>query len=271
MSKNIRTKKNKPVSGTREWAAHSVNIQQHCENDCRYCYAKASAIRFHRATFDSWKNPVLNMKAVNTKRRKLDGTIMFPTTHDITPFNLLPSIGVLKSLLKVGNNVLVVSKPRIECVKAICSSLDGFQDQLLFRFTIGSANDKVLGFWEPNASKFDERIECLKYAKNNGWKTSVSCEPMLDNHIGDVIEATRDFVTDAIWLGKPNKLLLRAAFNTCDDGETLKASRALLEIFTDEFVLDLYRQYKDDPMIKWKDSIKQVVGLERPTIKGMDV
>ena len=27
--------------GTQEWAASNVNIQDGCEHDCRYCYAKS--------------------------------------------------------------------------------------------------------------------------------------------------------------------------------------------------------------------------------------
>ncbi len=42
--------KTKPPTGTQEWAASNVNIQDGCEHDCRYCYAKTMAIRFKRAT-----------------------------------------------------------------------------------------------------------------------------------------------------------------------------------------------------------------------------
>ena len=30
----------RPATGTREWAASNVNIQDGCEHDCLYCYAK---------------------------------------------------------------------------------------------------------------------------------------------------------------------------------------------------------------------------------------
>jgi hypothetical protein len=33
----------------------------------------------------------------------------------------------------------------------------------------------------------------------------------------------------------------------------------------------LYARHRDDTVIKWKDSIKKVVGIERPTEKGLDV
>jgi len=35
--------------------------------------------------------------------------------------------------------------------------------------------------------------------------------------------------------------------------------------------MDLYSRYKDEGNIKWKESIKKVVGLEIPVEKGLDV
>jgi hypothetical protein len=32
----------------------------------------------------------------------------------------------------------------------------------------------------------------------------------------------------------------------------------------------LYRRHRNDPLIKWKDSIKSVVGLSRPAAAGLD-
>ena len=263
----------KPVSGTKEWACHSVNIQTGCENDCRYGYCKAQAIRFGKATPESWSHPVINQKAVNQKRRKLDGTVMYPTQHDITPANLLPSIGVLCKMLAAGNKVLIVSKPHLECVQAMVTQLDQWRGRVLFRFTIGSVDDDVLGFWEPHAPKFGERLKALRHAYANGFETSVSCEPMLDDHVRDVIEEVRPYVTDAVLIGKPNKLMLRAGMNMGslpEASETIKRANILISTFTDDFVWTLYRQYDDDQMVKWKDSIKQVIGLPRPTVKGMD-
>jgi hypothetical protein len=34
---------------------------------------------------------------------------------------------------------------------------------------------------------------------------------------------------------------------------------------------DLYARHRYDPKIKWKDSIKAVVGLRRPTAAGLDL
>ena len=39
---------------------------------------------------------------------------------------------------------------------------------------------------------------------------------------------------------------------------------------TDAAIRVLYRRHCRDPLIKWKDSIKSVVGLSRPAEVGLD-
>jgi hypothetical protein len=211
------------------------------------------------------------MTSIGKGRGKKTGTVMFPTAHDITPANINHCVVVLRKLVKAGNKVLIVSKPHLSCIQHICSYLDGFQNNVLFRFTIGSADDAVLKRWEPGAPPFAERIECLKFARqHNDWATSVSCEPMLDRNVSVVIEAARPYVTDAIWLGKPNKITTRLVMNNPGNPDAKAMGDELEAMFPDDFIWALYNQYKNDPMIKWKDSIKAVVGLERSMVKGLD-
>jgi len=264
----------KPVSGTKEWAASNFNIQLGCEHDCRYCYAKSVAIRFNRATPETWKEErILPDKcAKNFGKRK--GTIMFPTTNDITPGNLPNSLGVLKKMLLAGNDVLVVSKPHLDCIVSLCHNLTDHQDQILFRFTIGSGNDNVLAFWEPGAPGFSERLAALTYACKTGYKTSVSMEPILDTDEDDIVvlvEQLDPWVTDSIWLGKMNSVERRLKLNGEWNEATERMAAALMVSQTDYCIKKLYARLKDHPDVKWKESIKKVVGLEVPTEKGLDV
>jgi DNA repair photolyase len=257
--------------GTGEWATTNVNIQAGCDNDCRYCYAKAIAIRFHRATPESWSTPELNDGTVQKGYGKRSGTIMFPSTHDIAPVNIDACVVVLVKILAAGNRVLIVTKPQLACVKRLCLDLKGYKKQILFRFTICSADDNVLGFWEPGAPSFDERLQALKWAHAAGFKTSVSCEPMLDARIDRVIAAVKPYVTDAIWLGRANRLRHIVAVNCPDDDEVRRQTNKLIELQDDDRMRALYEQYREHPKVKFKDSIKKVVGLERPVTKGLDV
>ena len=257
--------------GTQEWAKSNVNIQTGCENDCRYCYAKCMAIRFKRATPDSWSMPILNPASVSKGYRRRTGRIMFPTSHDITDCNVDSSLAVLTKMLQAGNDVLIVSKPRISVTERLTAELAPYQDQITFRFSIGSASSETLRFWEPGAPDFSQRLRSLMLAFEAGFQTSVSCEPMLDREIDLVVSAVRPYVTDTIWLGKANRLRSIIPLSCPNDNMVAAAAEKLIAWQSDDAILALYERFKDDSQIKWKDSIKKVVGLDRPNETGLDI
>lgn len=261
----------KKVFGAHEWADKTANCINGCKHDCRYCYSKSMAIRFKRKTSKNWKSEEIRNHQLIKKFSKHSGSYMYPSSHDIHPDNLDANINFLNNLLISGNQLLIVSKPHFRCIKTICEKFQKYKKQILFRFTIGSADSEVLKFWELGAPEFEERLKCLKFAFENGFKTSISCEPMLDNRINKVIDAVLPFTTDAIWLGKANFLLGRIKINGYSDKKTLKKANELIAWQSDENMVSLYENYKDNPKIKWKESIKKIVGLDLPTERGLDI
>ena len=248
----------KNTYGTREWSAKTLNFLNGCKNDCLYCYAKTMAIRFKRNTPENWKNEVVRTQDLIKTVPHLKGTVMFPSSHDITVEHLNESIKMLENILKSGNAVLVVSKPVYECIQRICETFTTYKDKILFRFTIGSTDSQVLKFWEPNAPSFEERLECLALAFRMGYQTGVSSEPLLDRNVDDLVTILRPYITDSIWIGKPNNFLYRTRINGHNDPETIARCNELLSWISDpDFLLDLYNKYKDNPMIRWKESIRQ--------------
>lgn len=225
------------------------------------CYAKADALRWKRIESpDDWEKPVLNQKVLNKPVGKRKGVIMFPTTHDLLPEYLTEIIYFLGKILSAGNQVLIASKPHLKVISAICEEFREYKDQVLFRFSIGSCYHDVLEFWEPGAPKFDERLHCLEHAFMRGWRTSVSCEPMLDGNIDEVIDITRSYVTDSIWLGKMNFAERRIKMNfNCGLINLVERLQTIHITQSDKAILRLYNRYKDDPLIKWKESIRKVV------------
>jgi hypothetical protein len=51
----------------------------------------------------------------------------------------------------------------------------------------------------------------------------------------------------------------------------MERTRQLKDSLSDGYILDLYSKYKDNPQIKWKDSIKKIVGIEIPIEPGLDI
>ncbi|MCK9404405.1 MAG: hypothetical protein M0Q26_13525 [Chitinophagaceae bacterium] len=262
---------NLTVFGTKEWAPQSANIVEGCSNNCKYCYAREMAVRFGRREPDKWNMEVYRADWASKKYNPTNGRIMFPSTHDITKGNLSWVIQFLSRILEAGNEVLIVTKPQPECIKSICDSFRQYRDKIMFRFTIGSLDDRVLSFWEPGASKFTERLLSIQYAYFNGYKTSVSCEPMLDGHPELLAEVFLPYVTDAMWFGKPNFLIRRLSRNGFVDNISYKAAMTLQQTFSDDFIHKLFCRYESNPKIKWKESIKKVLNISIPEEIGLDV
>ena len=265
-----RMKNEKQVFGTYEWAVENANFISGCRHNCKYCYSREMAIRFKRKTTLNWQNEEVNFKQLEKNAKKVNGVIMFPSSHDITPENLTNSIKFLKKLLNHDNEILIVTKPHLVVIKTICKEFKAYKNKILFRFTIGSKNSETLKFWEPNAPDYEERKQCLIYAFSKGFSTSVSCEPMLDENTVELVEELTPFVTNSIWLGKMNFLLRRLNMNGINDLETIEKAKKLIEIQSDGNIKRLYDQLFANDKVKWKESIKKVVKIEISTIKGQD-
>jgi DNA repair photolyase len=247
-------------TGTREWSEISYNIQSGCQHNCLYCYAKENALRFKRIqNHEEWEQERIREKAVNRTWSKMDGVIMFPTTHDITASNLLEVITTLKNMLTAGNRVLIVSKPHLVCIVNLCKELEDYKNQILFRFTIGTLYYDLSSFWEPGAPMPDERISCLEHAFKLGYETSVSMEPMLSgaNEAIRVYKRVVPYVTDTIWIGKMNKVRSRVDMSIPDNKLMVEQIEYMQR---DEAIQKLVEDLKDEPKVRWKDSIKRVIG-----------
>ena len=260
-----------PPTGTQEWAASNVNIQDGCEHDCRYCYAKTMAIRFKRATPATWLHPKLRPHDLIKRFTKRSGRIMFPTAHDITDRNIDACLTVLDRMLAAGNEILIVSKPRISCIERLCTELRPYRSRIVFRFSIGSTDDAVLSYWEPGAPAFKDRLAALQLAYATDFETSVSGEPMLDGDPDALVAAVSRYVTNSIWLGKINRLRHILPANCPGDAAAARRGDRLVLSQSDEAIRALYARHRHDPLIKWKDSIKKVIGLRRPLDAGRDL
>jgi hypothetical protein len=180
--------------------------------------------------------------------------------------------------------VLVVTKPDPWVIEWLCDylthtpDLDLFppnpQQKILFRFTIGSNDSRTLKFWEPHAPSYEERLYALMWAHKNGWLTSVSMEPLLSTELDAVVQqvaAMSPYVTDAIWIGRMNNPAARIKMNLGRMPDRVAVVlKQLLDSQNDERIWELYNRLKDNTKVRWKESIKKVVGLELATEAGLD-
>ena len=269
ISNIYKAKQKRNRHGTSEWSVKTINCCTGCSHDCLYCYAKEMAIRFKQVTASQWPLEHIRPKDVSKLHKKYDGQVMFPSSHDITPNNLDACLIVMKTLLVTGNRVLVVSKPHLECIEAICEILKPYKRRILFRFTIGACDDRILSYWEPNAPRYDERKQCLIYAHKARFRTSVSVEPMLDStSIDTLISELLPYVTNSIWIGTMNHT---GRFGKDADPLLQQAIKAIQMGQSDSNIKAIYQRHKNNPMIKWKAEIKKIVGIPLPKKSGMDI
>jgi len=259
----------KSISGTREWAVAEINCSAGCPHDCRYCYARVAALkRGTISTPEQWKESRVVSEMVAVEHPRYPGQVMFPTAHDIVEENLDASLQVIGGLLAAGNRVLIVSKPSVLCIERICDAFAEEREHLLFRFTITARNDDILSFWEPGAPAYRERRRALELAFSRGFATSVSIEPMLDSSdVKELITELSPFATHSIWIGTMNKIDERVLISC--DRTAAEVARIRFEQ-SDERIRELFESLQDHPLIRWKESIKRVVGLELLSESGLD-
>jgi len=255
-------------AGTMEWAVRTVNCITGCAHNCRYCYGRGMAVRYGQVRHEEWVNQKVRWTDVRKKYSYKKGTVMFPSSHDITPPTLLPCMIVLCKLLEAGNRVLIVSKPHLVCIESICRAFQLYKDQILFRFTIGAMNNEILSYWEPNAPSYEERKEALRHAFEKGYQTSVSVEPMLDSdHIEPLVGDLDPFVTNAIWIGIMNHLR-----NIKVEGEIeMAALERIKEGQSRDRIIPIHEALKGNPKIKWKSHIKLIVDIPLSKEAGQDM
>ena len=252
-------RKSKRKGGHSDWTKPENNVSfcSGCENDCIYCYGRYFAARRNQIAPNHWSKMKIREHHVTKKRTLHAGLIGLPSTHDILPSNLDATLLVLGKLLRAGNKVLIMSKPRLDCIKRLCSACEFFKDTILFRFTIGAMDDDILGFWEPNAPTYEERKECLAYARNQGFQTSVSMEPMLDTeNLDALIKALRPLVSDKIWLGTMEYLdWIGTRIKADSKGELERLEQGQ----TPDKLVSIFNRYEDDPMIEWKTVALKII------------
>lgn len=249
------------TSGTKEWADSNINIYSGCSHDCKYCYAKKMAYRYHRiADMSEWKTMVLNLTALSKNVPNKEGRIMFPSTHDITPETLDPCMQKIDQILAAGNSVLITTKPHLDCIKAICDRFTERREQIQFRITMGHYDPEALKFWEPGAPSPKERNAALRYAFDAGYKTSISMEPLLTTAPLKLIIPINEYVTESIWIGVMNHVS-KHDFADSEEKYYLKIQQTRSPKFLTDLKKELldYEKLHRQNKIRYKDSIRNIL------------
>lgn len=193
-----------PKGAAREYGDYALNIYTGCPHQCFYCFAP-SVLRKTKQTFYSCVEPRKNIIAELQKQLESenikDKLIHLCFTCDPYPRHHDNNITreVIKLIKMSGNHVQILTKN----ADSIKRDFDLFNDKDWIGTTISCDNLNAEEF-EPLASNPKERIKMIKSAKNMGFNTWLSCEPVINpNTIYEILKCYSFFI-DKINIGKLN-------------------------------------------------------------------
>ena len=252
-----------------------------CYLHCRYCEHGLRPIRASRPPPDAdtpeprdFRDRRHYWDLASATRRRITRTVIFPGRHEVRPANLQPCGEMIGSLLAAGCQVVVCTRASFRCVAALCHVLQRKTDLLAFRVCLGSADDNLLGFWEPGTPSVQERVEALEYAQRVGFQTSVAIDPILDTTVAGIartIETVSPYVTDTVWLGTLHNLFYALACNGWGDAETCGRAHelaALLSPWYGNEIRGLTRKY---PRVRLSSALEAKLSLlEEDAMHGLN-
>lgn len=197
-----------PRGRAREYSPLALNVYNKCDHNCKYCYVPIIRKKYGLDTFSGEVHPRYGILTEVWKEAKkysfgkqvllcfmgdpyCRADVEYKTTRD-----------VLKALLKNQVTVAILTKGGKRCLR----DLDLFKQFEVVKVgaTLTFVNDTDSLKWEPDATLPKDRIETLKKLKENGIKTWVSFEPVIDvKQTLQLIDMTHEFV-DQYKVGKMN-------------------------------------------------------------------
>src|SRR3990172_5750621 len=172
-----------PSGKAKEYSELAVNLYTGCSHKCLYCYCP-SIMRTTMQTWSALPHPRTNViKLLEKDAEKLYGTdkeVLFsfmtdPYQSDEAAFLTRNALLILER--NAFQNVTILTKAGFRAVK----DFDILQrNNWKFAQTIIMQNEDVRAHWEPGASSIASRYIAVKLAKEQGIKTWVSVEPVVD-------------------------------------------------------------------------------------------
>jgi len=236
-----------------------------CVNNCLYCASalfaaeyeqnirRGEKVVYEKLPRDEWHVELFKARAFDKKIGPTNWVLSFPSSHDVTLFNVTAFIRLGKMMLDAGNALIIHTKPRMDCLTQLLAEFAPWKEMVRLSFGITSMDDSLSSFWEPNAPMPKERLQCLQMACAAGYRTSVHISPMLGgvDDVSAVVEAAAPAVTDIITLKimRPGLDKLKPMVDMPE--EIIRAYVALQLRQRDKDFPELRRIYLNHPKFRW--------------------
>lgn len=198
----------RPGGAAREYSELAVNLYSGCPHGCQYCYVPACLQRKKESFHENYaprKDIIrqLQRDLIEMNEAKDARTVLLCFTCDPYPGGYDDNIVTREALelFKAYNQPFqLLTKGGMKAAR----DFDLYKNTDAYAATLTLADDSGSLKWEPRASLPCDRIESLRKAKENGIRTWVSFEPVIDpEQVYQLYELTKGFV-DLFKIGKMN-------------------------------------------------------------------
>jgi DNA repair photolyase len=172
-----------PKGKAREYSPLSMNIFNGCDHGCTYCYVPACTFRPEANTKPLQRKNVLHDLEKELKKCVPKEQILLCFLCDPYPLHDVESAitrQAIEIFMKYECKIAILSKGGKRCIR----DLDLFKKypsgKIKFGTTLTFFNDTLRKQYEPKAATFHDRLDTLATIHDNGIKTFVSIEPVVD-------------------------------------------------------------------------------------------
>ncbi len=198
----------KPKGRAREYSPLALNIYTGCDHGCRYCYVPG-LMRKDKKSFRLNVLPRPNLiEQVEKDAKRLNGEdqVLLCFTGDPycqTDLEYKATRSVLRILLDNEIPTAILTKGGSRCLRDL-DLFHEFGEHIKVGATLSFIEQKDAQRYEPHAALPIDRMEALKVLHENGVRTWVSFEPVIDTaQTLELLDRTLDYV-DEYKVGKIN-------------------------------------------------------------------
>ena len=186
-----------------------------CSHNCCYCFSNIRrSCRYSniKQTLTQLKNFQSSNTYKNTLIREKYSICLSNRTDPFSKTNYIETLSMLEYLKNLENGIFFQTKGGY----GIDEAFDILKDKknILFYVTITSKNNDILKVIEPNAPSYEEKIELIKKAKNNGYNVIVAFNPVVKNWLPE--KDFYDIVSDVNKLGVKNFIFQKLYLSKID-------------------------------------------------------
>ena len=213
-----------------------------CSHNCCYCFSNIRrSCRYSniKQTLTQLKNFQSSNTYKNTLIREKYSICLSNRTDPFSKTNYIETLSMLEYLKNLENGIFFQTKGGY----GIDEAFDILKENknILFYVTITSKNNDILKVIEPNSPSYEEKIELIKKAKNNGYNVIVAFNPVVKNWLPE--KDFYDIVSDVNKIGVKN-FIFQKLYLSKNDIKGFTEDRK--KRFEDEILIDAVKKTSEN-------------------------